>query len=450
MPLSQPRLLIKNLAFIALLLCVTILLHQLAANHPAQWDMTQNSSNSLADSTVNLLEQLQGEIKLTMHINAHSGGLADMQRATRDFVALYQRYKPDISLTFIDPLKQPEKSRKTDIRTSGEMLVEYDGRQEYFTHLNEQEFASVLFRMAHKKNQLIVYLDGHGERNLEGSTDQDLGKFGRQLQQNGFLLKSLNLALSQEIPIHSSMLVITQPQIDLLPGEINELLRYIASGGNLLWLADAGPLHGLERLAENLDILLTPGIVIDPAAEEMNIPATWALGAGYAPHAITQNFNLITTFPYTRAIEWEENDIWHHTPLVEAAPRGWLSHDIPQDKPHFNETLDIPGPVTIALALQRNINDREQRIVIVGGGSFLANAYSGNGGNLGLGVNMVNWLGNEESLISPQLRTVKDDVITLSKTYLNITSGCLLIAAPMLLILVGAALWWRRRPPAPR
>ena len=445
MNFPQPNLLIKNIAFTALLLAAIVALYQLVALRPAQWDMTQNASNSLADSSVNVLNQLHGEIKLTMYIAGQDANLGDMHRLTRDFVALYQRYKPDISLAFIDPVKQPEEARKVNIHVNGEMLVEYGGKREHLTMLNEQALTSVLLRMAHTKNQLLMYLDGHGERNPEGIANHDLGEFGKRLKQNGFRLNSLNLALAQGVPDNASMLIITQPQVDLLQGEIDKLLRYIDNGGNLLWLVDAEPLHGLERLTEKLGIILTPGIVIDPAAEEMNIPATWALGAGYPPHAITQNFNLTTAFPFARAIDWEENAAWHHTTLVEAAPRGWVSRDIPQGKPHFNKTRDIPGPVTIALALQRNINDREQRIVIVGSGSFLANAYSGNGGNLDLGINMTNWLGNEERLITTQPRAVKDDAITLSKIHLTIISGSFLIVMPMLLMLAGAILWWRRR-----
>ncbi|MFZ1547331.1 MAG: GldG family protein [Candidatus Nitrotoga sp.] len=445
MKLPQPNLLIKNLTFAALLLVAIVTLYQLVAQHPTQWDMTQNASNSLADSSVNVLSQLPGEIKLTMYVTGQDANLGDMHRLTRDFVALYQRYKPDISLTFIDPVKQPEEARKVNIHVNGEMLVEYGSKREHLTMLNEQALTSVLLRMAHTKNQLVMYLYGHGERNLEGIANHDLGEFGKRLQQNGFRLNSLNLTLAQEVPSNASMLIITQPQIDLLQGEIDKLLRYIASGGNLLWLVDAEPLHGLERLAEKLDIILTPGIVIDPAAEKMNVPVTWALGAGYPAHAITQNFNLNTVFPFARAINWEENTAWQRTILVEAAPRGWISPDTPQGKSHFNKAHDIPGPATIALALQRNISDREQRIVIVGSGSFLANTYSGNGGNLDLGINMTNWLGNEERLITTQPRAVKDGEITLSKVHLAIISGSLLIAMPILLTMVGAMLWWRRR-----
>ncbi len=446
MKFPQPNLLLKNIAFAALLLGAVAALYQLAARHPLQWDFTHNASNSLETSSAEVLKQLPGEIKLTVYATGQDAELGDVRKVIRDFVALYQRYKPDITLTFVDPVQQPEEARKVNIRVNGEMLVEYGGRTEHITLLNEQALTSALLRLARSKNQLLMYLDGHGERRLEGSANHDLGQFGNKLQQNGFRLSPLNLTLAQDVPDNASMLIITQPQLALLPGEVDKLLRYITRGGNLLWLVDAEPLHGLERLAEKLGLLLTPGIVIDPAAQEMNIPATWALGAGYPPHAITQNFNLITAFPFARAIDWEESREWQHTILVEAAPRGWVSHRKPQGKqPRFDKNHDVPGPVTIALALQRDVNDREQRIVIVGSGSFLANAYSGNGGNLDLGVNMVNWLANEENLIAMQPRSVKDGAITLSKIQLALISGGLVIVLPVLLVLVGGVLWWRRR-----
>lgn len=445
MKFPRPNLLLKNFAFAALLLAAVVALYQFAARHPVQRDMTQSASNSLETSSVDVLQQLPGEIKLTVYATGQDAQLGDIRKLIRDFVTLYQRYKPDITLSFVDPVKQPEEARKVNIQANGEMLVQYGGRSEHLTVLSEQALTSALLRLAHSKDKLLMYLDGHGERRLEGIANHDLGEFGKKLQQNGFRLGSLNLTIAQDVPGNASTLILTQPQLDLLPGEVDKLLRYIADGGNLLWLVDAEPLHGLERLAEKLGLLLTPGIVIDPAAEEMNAPANWALGAGYPPHAVTHNFNLITVFPYARAIGWEESPEWQHTMLVEAAPRGWVSNRAAQGKPKFNKDNDVPGPATIALALQRNINDRDQRIVIVGSGSFLANAYSGNGGNLDLGVNMVNWLSNEEKLISIQPRAVKDGAVSLSKTQLGIISGGLLIALPVLLMLVGSVMWWKRR-----
>ncbi len=445
METPRSNLLLRNLAFAMALLTAAIALYLLAARHPVQWDMTQSASNSLEAASVDVLKQLPGEIKLTVYATGQDAQLGDIHKLIRDFIALYQRYKPDISLVFVDPVKQPEEARKVNIQANGEMLVQYSGRVEHLTILSEQALTSALLRLAHSKDKLLMYLDGHGERKLEGIANHDLGEFGKKLRQNGYRLGSLNLAIAQDVPSNASMLLVTQPQVDLLPGEVDKLLRYVAEGGNMLWLVDAEPLHGLESLAEKLGLLLTPGIVIDPAAEEMRAPATWALGTSYPPHAVTRNFNLITAFPSARAIGWEERAEWQHTVLVEAAPRGWVSSRTSQNKPKFNRDSDVPGPATIALALQRNINDREQRIAIVGSGSFLANAYSGNGGNLDLGINMANWLSNEEELISIQPRAVKDGSVSLSKTRLAIIGGGLLLALPLLMLLVGGVIWWRRR-----
>jgi hypothetical protein len=81
----------------------------------------------------------------------------------------------------------------------------------------------------------------------------------------------------------------------------------------------------------------------------------------------------------------------------------------------------------------------------VGSGSFLSNAYSGNGGNLDLGMNMMNWLAGEERLITLAPHTAKDGALTLSKRQLTVLSAMLLIVIPLLLIAMGGWLWWRRR-----
>jgi LPXTG-motif cell wall-anchored protein len=177
----------------------------------------------------------------------------------------------------------------------------------------------------------------------------------------------------------------------------------------------------------------------------MNAPATWSLGAAYPPHAITRNFNLITAFPEARPIAWNENPEWQHHVLVEVATRGWVSR-YPNKKPlKFDAQHDTQGPAVIAVALQRNINDREQRIVVVGSGAFLANSFAGNGGNIDLGVNMVNWLASEDGLITIQPRAAKDINLMLSTAQLTTISFGALLGLPLLLAGMGGYLWWKRR-----
>ncbi|OGS71987.1 MAG: ABC transporter [Gallionellales bacterium GWA2_60_142] len=437
---------LRNVLFVLLLIAVASGASHLASRYKLQRDITLNASNSLEPGSVTVLKQMTGPVTIVVYATEHDARLGDIRKLIREFVSLYQRYKPDLKLAFIDPEKEPEMARAASIQLNGEMVVSYAGRSEHLTQLNEQVLTATLLRLAHTRDQTVMYLDGHGERKLDGAANHDLGElFGAKLKQNGFRIASLNLALAQEVPDNASVLVVTQPQVPLLPGETDKLLRYIERGGNLLWLVDAEPLRGLEPLAERLDLLLPPGVVIDPSAAEMNAPVTWSLGAAYTPHAITRDFNLITAFPSARSLAWNESEEWEHHALLEVAPRGWVSRSAAQAKPRFDKQHDTPGPVVIAAALQRHINDREQRIVVVGSGAFLSNSFAGNGGNVDLGVNMVNWLGSEEHLITLQPRAAKDSQLTLSRTQLTAISVGFLIVLPLLLAAVGARMWWKRR-----
>jgi ABC-type uncharacterized transport system involved in gliding motility auxiliary subunit len=441
---SHPTL--RNVLFVLLLIGAASALGYLATHYAFQRDVTYNASNSLEPSSVEVLGQLSGPVTVTVYATEQDARLGDIRKIIRDFLSLYQRYKPDMQLVFINPEKEPEKARAAQIRFNGEMVIEYAGRSEHLTKINEPILTSTLLRLAHTRDQTVMYLDGHGERKLDGIANFDLGTlFGAKLKQSGFHLGSLNLALAQEVPSNVSVLVITQPQLDLMPGEVDKLLRYIDHGGNLLWLVDAEPLHGLERLAEKLDLLLPPGIVIDPAAAEMNAPVTWSLGATYPPHPSTHDFNLTTAFPSARPLLWNENTDWQHQVLVEVAARGWVSRHVPKGEPVFDKQHDTPGPAVIAMALQRNINSREQRIVVVGNGAFLSNSFAGNGGNVQLGLNMVNWLAGEEHLITQQLHPAKDSKLVLSTTQLRGISISFLLVLPLLLIGVGGVMWWKRR-----
>lgn len=438
---------LRNLMFVLLLLGSAIGLNHLAGLHPVQRDITFNSSNSLEPDSVKILGQMPGAINITVYATMKDVRLGDIRKIIGNFVSLYQRYKPDIDLKFIDPEKEPEKTRAANIQLNGEMVIEYGRRSEHLTQINEQTFTSTLLRLAHTIDQTVMYLDGHGERKLDGHANHDLGLlFGAKLKQNGFRINSLNLSIAQDVPSNTRVLVITQPQVDLMPGEVDKLLRYVDRGGNLLWLIDAGPLHGLEKLAEKINLQLPGGIVIDPAATDMNAPATWSLGTSYLPHPVTSQFNLITAFPGARPLAWDEGTNWRA--LLEVASRGWVSHTAISSldsRPAFDKQRDTKGPVVIVAALQRNIHDLEQRIVVVGSGAFLSNSFAGNGGNVDLGVNMINWLARDEQLITLQPRPTKDSSIVLSKTELTVISAGFLIGLPLLLCGAGGYIWWRRR-----
>ncbi|AEJ02393.1 ABC-type uncharacterized transport system [Nitrosomonas sp. Is79A3] len=437
--------LIQNGVFVILLLLLVILLGYLAAQTRLQWDVSQNGRNSLSEASVEILQKLQGPVQVTAYATEQHAQLGDIRKIIADFVALYQRVKPDLSLAFIDPVAQPILTQEADVQVNGEIVIKFNQRVEHLTAINEQAFSNALMRLARAEDKLIVALSGHGERRLDGSANYDLGEFGRHLRTNGFNSQPLNLAIEQDIPMNASMLMIASPQTDLLPGEVDKLLNYVDQGGNLLWLVDQESLRGLLPLTEMLRLTLTPGVVVDPQAEQLKAPVTFALGAIYGQHVITDNFDYITVFPFARQITIDESEEWSSVSLVEAAQQGWVETGDLNDVINFDQADDVAGPISIAVALTRNIQDREQRIVVVGSGHFLANTYLGNGSNLDFGINLINWLTGDEELIVIQPRATLDSNLILSESDLTLIAVVFLVLLPVLFLVSGTLIWWRRR-----
>lgn len=437
--------LIQNGVFVILLLLLVILLGYLAAQTRLQWDVSQNGRNSLSEASVEILQKLQGPVQVTAYATEQHAQLGDIRKIIADFMALYQRVKPDLSLTFIDPVAQPILTQEADVQVNGEMVIKFNQRVEHLTAINEQAFSNALMRLARAEDKLIVALSGHGERRLDGNANYDLGEFGRHLRTNGFNSQPLNLAIEQDIPVNASMLMIASPQTDLLPGEVDKLLNYVDQGGNLLWLVDQESLRGLLPLTEKLRLTLTPGVVVDPQAEQLKAPVTFALGAIYGRHVITDNFDYITVFPFARQITIDESEEWSSVSLVEAAQQGWVETGDLNDAINFDQADDVAGPISIAVALTRNIQDREQRIVVVGSGHFLANTYLGNGSNLDFGINLINWLTGDEELIVIQPRATLDSNLILSESDLTLIAVVFLVLLPLLFLVCGTVIWWRRR-----
>lgn len=436
--------LIQNSVFVVLLISVAGLLGYLARETRIEWDISQNGRNSLSQASVEILEKINGPLDATVYATAQDAQLGNIRKIIHEFLSRYQRVKPDFIVTFIDPTEQPKLTREAGVQVNGEMVVTFNGRSEHLSTFNEQTFTNLLMRLARPSEKHITMLSGHGERKLDGSAGHDLGEFGKQLMGKGFKTGTLDLSIAPNVPANTSLLVIASPQIDLREGEVGKLLAYIGRGGNLLWLIDEGPLHGLQPLAEKLEVTLTPGVVVDPQAQQLKLPITVALGANYGQHPVTHNFDYITMFPFARQIIVNENEVWHSVSLVEVAHHGWVETGKLDSSVVFDKMYDVSGPVSIAATLRRTLQDREQRIAVIGSGYFLANTYLGNGNNLDFGINLVNWLTGDENLIAIQPRATLDSSLVLSESTLIIITGGFLIVLPLVFLASGLIIWWLR------
>lgn len=438
------QLLFQNSLFVVLLVAIVVAIGYVTRDVQTQWDLTQAKSNTLSDASVEVLAEMAGPVAITAYATTQDVE-GNLRKTIQDFIAPYQRAKSDLSLAFVDPREEPDRARQAGVRVNGELVVEFGGRSENLNRLSEQDLTNLLVRLMRSADRLVMQLDGHGERRLDGRANFDLGEFGNQLAAKGFRTGAVNLAKVQDVPDNTSVLVVASPQVDLLRGETNRLLRYLENGGNMMWLVDYESLRGMEPVAEYLGLELIDGTVIDPRAGGLGLPAAFALATGYGEHRITENSSITSVFPYARQISANDSSPFQFTPLVEVgAGGGWLETD-GLSNAAYDRSRDIRGPIVVAGAFEREVGDRQQRVLVVGTGHFLANQHIGLLGNLDLGVNMMNWLAGDDSLITIQPRPRSDLTLEMSRPLMSAIALGFLVVLPVALLVAGGLIWWRRR-----
>ena len=443
------RLTLQGWLFLVLFVALVMLLAFIARDYRKEWDVTRTARNTLAAPTLDVLRQLDGPLTVTAFAVAQDAS-GNVHKTIEERLRPYRRAKPDLDLKLVDPREDPKRAEAAGIRTPSELVIEYRKRSEHLplSEFSEQAFANVLMRLIRGSASLVLSVEGHGERKLDGIANHDLGEFGRQLQQKGLKLNSVNLALAQAVPANAALLVIATPQTDLQPTEVEKIERYLEAGGNLLWLIEPEPLRGLQPVAEKLGLVLTPGTIVDFALRPRSGPPVFAVATSYGQHPITAGFRYNTMFPYARQIGLSESEEWRITPLIEVAQRGWVEMGKLDEKPTFESARDLPGPVNIAAAFERAVGDKQQRVVVVGNGAFVSNTYLGNAGNLQLGIAIVNWLTAADELIAIDPRPAADSRIEIDQMTLYLVAFSFLLALPLGFVLTGVAVWWRRRKAA--
>jgi ABC-type uncharacterized transport system involved in gliding motility auxiliary subunit len=468
---------LEQLLFVALFLSAIGLLAWLGTRYHYQADWTAGARNTLSEASQTLLKKLSGPVNITAFARENE----PLRRHIAEVIGRYRRYKDDIVLKFVNPDTQPDEVRRLGITVDGELVVDYQGRQEKVQDVTEQSLTNGLQRIARRGERWLAVLQGHGERSVSGNAPRDLTVLDRELKSKGFHVQALNLVNDPKIPDNTTALVIASPDVDLLPGEVKLIQQYIDNGGSLLWLQDPGSLHGLQPVAEKLGIQFMHGIVVDPVAVQL-FGAAFALVGEYGSSPITRGLNALTLFPEAAAMELKPPQGWDGSAFLETAARSWLETGPLSGEIAFDAGKDVAGPLTIGISLQRDVEprapgkqsekdkagsagsppaapkkgdadrmgatgntQRKQRIVVMGDGDFLADAYIGNGANLALALNLFNWLSQDDRLIAVPPKTAPDLSLTLSRLQIMTIGAGFLLVLPLLLAGNGLLLWLRRR-----
>ena len=442
----------QSIATLGLVIAIAVLLSIVSVRYPVNFDWTQNGRHSLSQTSVSILEQIEGPI----HITAYAREGPELRNAIRRYIERFQEIKPDISLSFTNPDTAPDLVRELGIRINGELVFQYKDKTEHVRAANEDLIINTLVQLWRGEDRWVAYITGHGERSLMGMANHDLGEFGNFLSARGYNIQPINLAEIRSIPDNTSVAVLAGPRVPLLEGELQILLEYLQHGGNLLWLLDPDEQFTSDELTEFLTLEINNGTIIDVAGSLIGIDdptITMITTSLYGDHPTVSGFEFTSLFPKAVALTEVDNSVWDSTPILMTGDHTWLEKSDISEDVQFNEESDVMGPFTIGIALNRSlmgeqaesVDATQQRVIVIGDGDFLSNTYLGNAGNLDLGTRLMEWISNDEKLVNIPVRAAADMQLTLSNSTLGILGILFLAVLPLLSAGTGVYIWWRRR-----
>jgi ABC-type uncharacterized transport system involved in gliding motility auxiliary subunit len=458
-------------ASVVIVLGILAAINYLAERHNKRWDLTAAGQYTLSDQTKKVLQGLTKPVRVTVFAR------------TEDFDRFkfrlddYQYLSKQLQIEYIDPEKRPSMAEKLQENALGTIVLEYEGRVQRVTSESEQDLTNGLIKVIQGQQPKVFFVTGHGERDIAGSDQAGYGGIAGELKGDNFLAEPLVL-LQQDIPADARVLVVAGPKSDYLEPEIAKLQAYLAKGGKLMVLidppqnAEAPPLNHLIALLKEWSVEVGNNAILDPMSQLRGTQADVPVAAQYPFHKITETFRLLTAYPYTRSVKPIEGAPSGRTAtsIVMSGRNSWAESDLKRltkegtAEPEFDKG-DVQGPQSLAVAVSApvegatppppaekpsegedaNAGKPETRLVVVGDSDFASNSVAGMGGNRDMFLNMVNWLAQQDNLISVRARNPEDRRITMTAGQDRMIFWFTMLILPGLIFLAGIQTWWRRR-----
>lgn len=385
----------------------------------------------------------------------------------------------DIRNLDFDMFISPEELKK-DIDLSDEgfhfvRVIERENGQKAFLRLfndiekfpSEAEIA-VTFKRFVMKLPKVGFLTGHGERSINSQRAKDyllfsqLKNYRYSLINQGFDIEEISLNETSEIPSDIEIIVIADIQKALTTIEQQKLEHYIEQGGNLLIIGEPKNREIINPIIKSLGVSLIPGTLVqkrqDILPNLMIVNATPEAGElSYffddmmikRPGKIVMNdvagltYTQDKGFQVTEILRTDSTGCWN-----ELETKDFINDSV-QLNPNIGEVEQM---YPVAIALNRQVRNKEQRIIILGDGDCISNEEFSIRRNLPFLITNYTlitgsfaWLSNDKAPIDVRRPLSSDNKIYLSRENIPLIKAIFLGIIPTILLLGGIILWIRRK-----
>jgi ABC-type uncharacterized transport system involved in gliding motility auxiliary subunit len=433
--------------YTVVVIALIVLVNWFVNHHDKRWDMTPSKKYSLSDQTKKILKDLNKDVNVLVF---------DQQRRfgeRRDVLDMFAKNSHRLNVKYVDPDRQPTLAKEYGIRTYGTVVVASGDRHMEAQGDTEEGITNALVRVL-KGQRSACFIQGHGERNLEGKEREGYDRFKTELGTENYQTQSLLLMQKMAIPPDCTMVIIAGPQNDYLPPEIDLIRKYIQGGGRALVMLDAGvELPNLAKLLSEWNVTARNDLVIDqnPVAQLFGTSPAMPIIVKYGTHAIVQPLvNHATLFPLSRSLEIGKAPGGNAESLCDTSSEsfGVAGFNPKMEKVEFRPGKDLKGPLTVAAAGTvpgEGEKKSEGRFVALGTSLVAANGFLTFQSNRDFVMNAVNWLSTDEDLISIRATPPEAQHLDMNAQQMGRFLYLGVFGVPLLIVLVGVWVWWQRR-----
>ena len=471
---------------------IVTLVNFISFQNPRRTDTTFTRQFSLAPQTVSILENLKEPVHTVAFFTpALSQQEAETRQRAEDFLSEFQRRSGRrLTYEFLDPDANPGRAAQYGVTRYPVIVFETLESGRLFPlsvpPLLEQDLTSSLLIITGEQAKVIYFLAGHGEKDPTDRDPTSSTGYGFALDglfTDSYVSAPLALGAEGSIPEGeddrppAAVLVVASPQGDLLDSERDEILRWLEAGGRALFLLDPETPAGARDILSAWGIGVGEESVVDLGRSVHQAPRIPLLQRNQYGNTtpITRELD-VSFFPSVASISFPQEFLedprlqppWiQYHPLAASTGTSFATAD--PNRNTYNQSLDLPGPHILAMAVQacapvgeetdevllpvgtgfRCVSTAGERaptsIVVIGDSDFANNrnfyAYT----NADLLLNSVNWLAEDYDIISirPKPLVFRELVLTTGEfNFIRYSSWFLLPAA---VALGGLAVWWRRR-----
>ena len=476
------------LASILLAGLIVVMVNFLSYRHYTRWDLSRSDYYRLSDKTISLLSSLDAEVNILVFFQKSHGLYDDVRRVLKEYeYEAVNARKLRLNIEFVDPDRDLARMRqlkqKYDLKDTNVIVFESANRRKYVEIKKvvdydyslegrqiikktagfkaEQLFSSAIQSVTQSTWPIVYFLAGHGERDLDDIRPSGYSDMARLMRRDNMEIRPLFLAERRSIPKDCSVIVVAGPDHKLSAAEVDILSAYLERNGRALFLidpSDPSAATGLEKLLENWGVRLCPEEAVGTTLTGREL-----IVSEYGTHPVTRSLKkIVTMFYMPRVVEpitapSGPPDTLADKPKVSVlaanTAEGWAESNLKESPPRFDPHVDRPGPVSIALAVEKGrvggieVGIKPTRLVVIGDSYFVSNGAlsSGVGGNVDFFMSSLNWLVERESLMGIAPRVPGILRLDMNQTQTKVAFLAIVVLPATAVMLIGLAVWLKRR-----